>query len=66
MLVSRHKATVDRLFRPLAIPLAKAGVSPTAITLTTPLLATGVCWWLTRTREVAPFCFLKQAYRATG
>ena len=58
MLVTRHKAKIDRAFRPLAIWLTEMGVSPTAITLTTPVLATLVCWWVTRSREVVPFCFL--------
>ena len=58
MLVTQHKKKVDAVFRPLAAWLAEAGVSPDTITLATPVLATAICWWLTRSRDIVPFCFL--------
>ena len=56
MLISRYKHVVNRIVEPCAARLAGAGISPTAITLATPLLVSGVCLWLARTRAILPFC----------
>ena len=56
MLVARYKPLIDRVVRPLAALLARLGVSPSAITLAIPLLATLACLWFAHTRRVGPFC----------
>lgn len=56
MLTTRHKDVFTRLFAPLARALARTGVSPTALTLATPVLTALVCVWFWRTRHVLGFC----------
>ena len=58
MLTTRYKATLDRLLQPLAKAIARAGVSPTAMTLAGPLLTLGVCLWFVQTASILPFCLL--------
>ena len=58
MLSSRHKPTLNRVLKPLATAVARTGVSPSAITLATPVLTALVCAWLMRTRAVVPFCVI--------
>jgi phosphatidylglycerophosphate synthase len=56
VLTTRHKGFFSALLAPLAKALAQAGVSPTALTLATPVLTALVCWWFLRTRAIGPFC----------
>jgi phosphatidylglycerophosphate synthase len=56
MLTSRYKQQLNQAIEPLAAALARLGVSPTAITLATPLLMALVCLAFLRTRAVVPFC----------
>ena len=56
MLVTRHKLLIDQVYKPLATWLAGLGVSPMAITLISPVLTAGVCWWFIHARAVVPFC----------
>ncbi len=58
MLTSRHKAALNRCFEPLALWLARTGISPSALTIAAPLLASLVALWFVRTRAVIPFCLL--------
>ena len=58
MLTPRYKAPLDRLLQPLAKAIARAGVSPTAMTLAGPLLTLGVCLWFVQTAAILPFCLL--------
>jgi phosphatidylglycerophosphate synthase len=61
MLTTRYKSVLNRGLEPLAAPLARAGVSPSAITLAGPLLTSLACLWLIRTRAVLPFCLTMAA-----
>ncbi len=56
MLVTQHKQTIDRWVRPLAHALARAGISPSALTITTVVLSAIVCGFLLLTRAIVPFC----------
>ena len=56
MLVTRYKSLIDQAYKPLATWLAGLGVSPTAITLASPVLTAGVCLWFIRAQAVVPFC----------
>lgn len=56
MLTSRYKAVFSRCLEPLAVRLARSGVSPSALTLLGPLLGSVVCVWFLRTKAVLPFC----------
>jgi len=63
MLTSRYKPLLNRFLEPVAAGIARLGISPSAMTLTGPLLASLLCLWLVRTRAVLPFCI---AIAATG
>lgn len=56
MLTTRYKDDFNRLLTPLARAIARTGVSPTALTLATPVLTALVCAWFLRTRHVLLFC----------
>ena len=56
MLTSRYKEAFNRWIEPLAGALARAGLSPTAVTLAGVLLGSLVCLWFVRSRAVLPFC----------
>ena len=56
MITTRYKLFFNRLLEPLALSLARIGVSPSALTLLAPLLASLVCLIFLRTRAVVPFC----------
>lgn len=56
MITTRYKPRFDRLLTPLARVLVRIGVSPAALTLLGPLLASLVCLVFLRTRAVVPFC----------
>ena len=56
MLTSRYKSVLNRSVEPLAAAIARTGVSPSAITLTVPLLTLAACLWFIRTAAVLPFC----------
>ena len=56
MLTTRYKQVFNRLLDPLASAIGKAGVSPSAITLATPVLTLLVCLWFVQTRRIVPFC----------
>ena len=58
MLATRYKQAIDRAVHPMALRLARSGISPSAITLAIPMLGLLVCWWFVRTRAVVPFCVL--------
>ncbi len=58
MLTSQNKAALNRVFHPLALRLARTGISPSTLTLATPVLATLVALWFFRTHAVIPFCLL--------
>ncbi len=61
MLTTRYKSVLNRWLEPLAAPLARTGVSPSAITLAGPLLTSLACLWLIRTRAIIPFCLAMTA-----
>ncbi len=50
------QSVLRRGVEPLAAPLARAGIPPSAITLAGPLLTSLACLWFVRTRAVVPFC----------
>jgi len=56
MVSSRYKHVISPLINPIAAACVRVGVSPTAITLAAPLLATIASLWFARTRAVLPFC----------
>ena len=56
MLATRYKPLLNRTLEPLAKIIARAGISPTAITVAGVLLATLVCVWLLYARAILPFC----------
>src|SRR3989338_6085532 len=56
MLTTRYKPFFNALLEPIARLVARLGVSPSAITLTTPLLVALACLWVLRTLAVVPFC----------
>ena len=57
MLGSRYKTDFNRvLIDPIAAMIVRSGISPTTLTLTTPLLGLLVCLWFIATRAVLPFC----------
>lgn len=56
MLTSRYKAVFNHLLDPLARRIAGTGVSPSALTLATPILTSVLCVWLVRSRAILPFC----------
>ena len=56
MLATRYKPAIDRAVAPLARLVARAGIPPSAITLSIPLLTAAVCAWFLRSRAVVPFC----------
>lgn len=58
MLTTRYKSVLNRWLEPLAAPLARAGVPPSAITLAGPLLTSLACLWFVRVRAVVPFCLV--------
>jgi len=58
MLTSRYKAMFDGAIRPLAVAVARTGISPTAITLAAPLLTSLACLWFVQTRRILPFCLV--------
>ena len=58
MLATRYKQAIDQAMQPVALGLARSGISPSAITLATPILGSLVCWWFVRTQAVVPFCVL--------
>jgi phosphatidylglycerophosphate synthase len=61
MLTTRYKGAFDAALRPLAGWLARRGVSPTALTLTTPVAGAALCWWFVQTRAVVPFALAMTA-----
>ena len=56
MVMTRYKALVNRVLEPCAVSLARAGVSPTVLTLLGPFLSALICMTFVRTRAVLPFC----------
>lgn len=56
MLASRYKAVFTRALDPLAAAFVLLGVSPTLLTLLTPVLTVVVCLWFLRAHAVLPFC----------
>jgi len=56
MLTSRYQSVLDRRLGPFAARLARSGISPSALTLTGPILTSLVCLWFLRSRSVVPFC----------
>ncbi len=56
MLTTRFKHVLSRWIEPLALCLARCGVSPFALTLAAPLLSSFVCYLFLRTGAVIPFC----------
>lgn len=56
MLITRYKTIFNRLVEPLAKSIAAAGVSPSAITITAPLLGAAACLWFLQTRQTLLFC----------
>jgi len=56
MITTRYKPLLNRFIEPLAVRIARSGVSPTALTLLGPLLGSIVCLLFLRTRAVLPFC----------
>ena len=58
MLTTRYKTLLNRFLAPLGRAVARSGISPSAITRATPLLAALTCLWVLRTRAVLPFCLL--------
>jgi len=61
MLTTRYKPFFNRLLDPCARLLVRAGISPTAITLATPALASLTCLWFVRTGQTAAFCLVMTA-----
>ena len=55
-MLTSYKARVDRWLAPLARGLARAGLTPTMLTLSAPVVAALLCVWVLRTREVGVFC----------
>ena len=55
MLITRYKHVVNRLLAPLAAGIARSGISPSAITLATPILTSVICLVFVRTGAVIPF-----------
>lgn len=55
-LTSPYKSALSRAIEPFAAGVSRLGISPTAITLSTPILTGLVCLWFARTRAVVPFC----------
>ena len=58
MLTTRYKALLNRWLEPVGRVVARSGVSPSAITLSAPVLGALACLWVLRTRAVLPFCLL--------
>jgi len=58
MVTTRYKPLVDRLLNPVGMALARAGVSPSAVTLTGVALTAAACTWLITARAVVPFCLV--------
>ena len=56
MLATRYKPALTRALAPLTALVARTGLSPSAITLATPLLTLAVCVAFVRTRATLPFC----------
>ena len=56
MLTTRYKSLLDNLLQPLAAAIARAGVSPTALTLAGPVLTFVACLWFVKTAAILPFC----------
>ena len=56
MITTRYKPLLNRAIEPLAVRIAKSGVSPTILTLLGPFLGAIVCLLFLRTRAVLPFC----------
>ena len=56
MLATRYKQVFNRVLEPVAAALARFGISPNALTLTCPVLASVVCLVFVRTGTVLPFC----------
>ena len=56
MLTTRYKHVLNQCLEPLARWIARSGVSPSAITLSGPLLSSLLCLWFVRTGAVLPFC----------
>ena len=57
----RIRMTVQAWLTPPAKRLARCGISPSAITLMTPLLVSLICLWFVQTRAVWPFCLFVAA-----
>jgi phosphatidylglycerophosphate synthase len=58
MFTSRNKNTLNRVFEPPARWLGSIGISPSALTMATPILASVVAVWFVHTRAILPFCLL--------
>ena len=56
MLWNRYRNVLGRRCEPLAVSLARIGVSPSALTLAGPLLTSLLCWWFVQTEQVLLFC----------
>jgi len=55
-MTARHKASLDQCLGPLARTIARAGISPDAITLLGVVLSVIICFFFVWTRAVLPFC----------
>lgn len=55
-MLTRHKAAIDRLLRPLSGWLGRSGIHPSVLTLATPALTTWVCFHFFQSRSVILFC----------
>lgn len=58
MLVSNYKHVFNRALHPIAAAIARSGISPTTLTLATPLLGLLICLWFVSTRMILPFCLV--------
>lgn len=58
MLASNYKHVFNRVLHPIAATIARSGISPTTLTLATPLLGLLICAWFVSTRAILPFCLV--------
>jgi len=56
VLTTRYKPVFNRWLEPLAVRMARRGVTPGTITLITPALTLLLCLFFIRTQAIVPFC----------
>lgn len=55
MIASRHKDTINKALEPFVRLIARSSISPSALTLSGPILVSIVCIWFVRYQAVIPF-----------